>query len=99
LSSQPRSVAGWLSLPSDPPGCGVHPLEAAVVSEPDPLPEEARREHLLHAQAVVEQAKGMLMARFGCGSDMAWELMRGASQYANVKVHVVAEQLIERGLE
>lgn len=60
-------------------------------------PEEAQQD-LLHARAVVEQAKNLLMARFDCGPDMAFELLCGASQYANVKVHVVAEQLIERGL-
>jgi AmiR/NasT family two-component response regulator len=69
-------------------------VEAAAVSEPLP-PEEARRQHLLRAQAVVEQAK-ILMARFGCGPDVAFELLRGASQYANVRVHVIAEQLVEQ---
>jgi len=57
--------------------------------------EEARRQHL-QAQAVVEQAKKLLRARFECGPDMAFELLRGASQDANVKVHVVAERLIEQ---
>ena len=33
------------------------------------------------------------MTRFDCGPEMTFELLRGASQYANVKVHVVAEQL------
>lgn len=63
--------------------------------EPDP-PEEARRQGLLQSQAVVEQATKLLMARFECGPDMAFELLLGASQYANVKVHVVAERLIEQ---
>jgi len=64
------------------------------MSGPDPS-EEARRQHL-RVQAMVEQAKRLLMARFGCGPDMAFELLRGASQDANVKVHVVAERLIEQ---
>jgi len=64
------------------------------MSEPGPT-EEARRQHL-RAHAVVEQAKKLLMARFECGPDMAFELPRGASQDANVKVHVVAERLIEQ---
>ena len=64
------------------------------MSEPDP-PEEARRQQL-QAQAVVEQAKRLLMARFECGPEMAFELLRGASQDANVKIHVVAERLIEQ---
>lgn len=69
------------------------------MSGPGP-PEEARRQHL-HAQAVVEQAvveqaKEFLMARFGCGPEMAFELLREASQDASVMVHVVAERLIEQ---
>ena len=67
------------------------------MSELDPPPEEALRQRLRQAQAVVEQAKKLLMARFECGPEMAFELLRGASQCANVKVHVVAAQLIERG--
>jgi AmiR/NasT family two-component response regulator len=65
------------------------------VPEQGPV-EEARRQHLLQTQAAVEQATKLLMARFACGPDMAFELLLGASQYANVKVHVVAEQLIEQ---
>lgn len=89
----PRGLA--LALPRPPRDRGFPPVEAAAVSEPLP-PEEARRQHLLRAQAVVEQAKRILMARFGCGPDVAFELLRGASQYANVRVHVIAEQLVEQ---
>jgi two-component system, response regulator / RNA-binding antiterminator len=63
-----------------------------------PNPDEADLSYLRHAQAVVEQAKGLLMARFGCGPDVAFELLRGASQYSNVKVHVIAERLVSQGL-
>jgi F0F1-type ATP synthase alpha subunit len=46
--------------------------------------------------AVIEQAKGILMARQGCGPDEAFELLRRASQRANVKVHVLAAQIVEQ---
>lgn len=56
--------------------------------------EEARLQHLLQTAAVVERAKEILMARFQCGPDVAFELLRGASQQSNVKVHVIAERLV-----
>ena len=55
-------------------GYGFHPEGCRNVrARPS---EEARRQHL-QVQAVVEQAKRLLMARFGCGPDMAFELLRG----------------------
>lgn len=63
-----------------------------------PNPDEDDLRYLRQTQAVVEQAKGLLMARFGCGPDVAFELLRGASQYSNVKVHVIAERLVGQGL-
>ena len=44
---------------------------------------------------VIEQAKGILMAQQRCGPDEAFDLLRRASQRANVKVHVLAEQIVE----
>jgi len=45
---------------------------------------------------VIEQAKGILMDQHGCGPEEAFDLLRRASQRVNVKVHVLAAQLIER---
>jgi len=45
--------------------------------------------------AVIEQAKGIIMAQQRCGSEEAFDLLRRASQYANVKVHVLAAQIVE----
>jgi hypothetical protein len=47
---------------------------------------------------VIEQAKGILMDQRGCGPEEAFDLLRRASQRANVKVHVLAAQLIEHTL-
>lgn len=66
-------------------------------TEPVPPPAEARVRQLLRAQAVVDQAQEILMARLQCGPDMAFELLWGASQFANVKVHEIAERLVEPG--
>jgi hypothetical protein len=45
---------------------------------------------------VIEQAKGIIMARQRCGPDEAFELLRRASQRANVKVHALAAQIVEQ---
>jgi hypothetical protein len=44
---------------------------------------------------VIEQAKGIVMAQQRCGPEEAFDLLRRASQRANVKVHVLAVQLVE----
>jgi hypothetical protein len=45
---------------------------------------------------VIEQAKGIVMAREGCGPDRAFDLLRRASQRANLKVEVLAASLVEQ---
>ena len=63
--------------------------------EEDPLTD------LPETRAVIEQAKGILMATYRCGPDDAWELLRRAARGGGVKAHVLAGRLIElarRGL-
>jgi hypothetical protein len=43
---------------------------------------------------VIEQAKGIIMAQRRCGPDEAFDLLRRASQRSNVKVHVLAAQIV-----
>jgi AmiR/NasT family two-component response regulator len=45
---------------------------------------------------VIEQAKGILMAQNHCGPAEAFDLLRRASQRANIKVQVPAGRLIEQ---
>jgi len=52
---------------------------------------QARQETL----AVIEQAKGMIMAQQRCGPDEAFDLLRRASQRVNIKLHVLAAQIVE----
>ena len=54
----------------------------------------ARMHARLESLPVIEQAKGILMAQRRCGPDEAFELLRRASQRANVKVHVLAAQIV-----
>jgi hypothetical protein len=50
----------------------------------------------LESMPVVEQAKGILMAQHRCGPDEAFDLLRRASQRANVKVSVLAARMVEQ---
>ena len=54
----------------------------------------ARLRAQLESLPVIEQAKGILMARHRCGPDEAFGLLRRASQRANIKVHVLAAQIV-----
>jgi AmiR/NasT family two-component response regulator len=46
---------------------------------------------------VIEQAKGMLMARSsGLSADDAFELLRRASQREDVRVRDIAQRIVER---
>ena len=49
----------------------------------------------IESRDVIGQAKGLLMARRNITGDAAFELLREASQRLNVKVHRVAEQVID----
>jgi dihydrodipicolinate synthase/N-acetylneuraminate lyase len=44
---------------------------------------------------VIEQAKGIIMAQNGCWPEEAFDLLRRASQRANVKVRELAVQIVE----
>jgi len=56
----------------------------------------ARLQARLDTMPVIEQAKGILMAQYRCGPEEAFDLLRRASQRANVKVSVLAEQMVEQ---
>jgi ANTAR domain-containing protein len=56
----------------------------------------ARLQARMGTMPVIEQAKGIVMAQQGCGPEEAFDLLRRASQRTNVKLHVLAEQLVEQ---
>jgi hypothetical protein len=56
----------------------------------------ARLQARLDTMPVIEQAKGVLMAQHRCGPDEAFELLRRASQRLNLKVSVLAAQVVEQ---
>ena len=61
-----------------------------------PDPEYERLKAQLRTMPVIEQAKGIVMAREGCGPEEAFDMLRRTSQQANLKVHVLAAFLVEQ---
>jgi AmiR/NasT family two-component response regulator len=49
------------------------------------------------SRAVIEQAKGILMAQRKVDADAAFVLLREASQHRNVKLRLLAEEVVETG--
>ncbi|BFO21250.1 hypothetical protein SHKM778_76380 [Streptomyces sp. KM77-8] len=47
----------------------------------------------LASRPVIDQARGILMATYGCTSDEAWHILREASQLSNTKLRTVAESV------
>jgi two-component system, response regulator / RNA-binding antiterminator len=58
--------------------------------------EYARLQARLESLPVIEQAKGIVMAEHQCGADEAFDLLRRASQRANIKLRVLAERIVEQ---
>lgn len=50
-------------------------------------------------RAVIEQTKGMLMFLYGVDADGAFDMLRSQSQQHNVKLRVIAEQIMNDLLE
>ena len=59
--------------------------------------DELRRnlEEALRWRGVIDQAKGILMARDGLRADEAFDVLARASQRANRKVHDLAQELVD----
>lgn len=48
----------------------------------------------LASRAVIEQAKGMVMLRYGCNADAAFSALASWSQGANVKLRLIAAAMV-----
>ena len=62
----------------------------------DALDLAAQRLAAMQSRAVIEQAKGIIMAERRCDADTAFQVLTRASQNQNVKLWRVAELLVER---
>jgi hypothetical protein len=65
----------------------------------EPAAEQQRLSEAIGAivarRAVIEQAKGMLMFVFGIDAEEAFSILRTQSQHHNVKLNLIAEQVLE----
>ncbi|MCO7218375.1 ANTAR domain-containing protein [Klenkia sp. PcliD-1-E] len=79
-------------------GAGAVPAvgSSTCSTELDDLRAEVRqlREALAY-RAVIEQAKGVLMAVHGCTAEAAFQILADQSQHTNTKVREVAQQLMD----
>ena len=57
----------------------------------------AQLREAVQSRPVIEQAKGILMARHGVTADAAFDLLRVASQRRNAKLRAVAEEVVTTG--
>jgi hypothetical protein len=56
----------------------------------------ARLQARLASMPVIEQAKGIIMARHGCSEDQAFDVLRRASQRENIKIRELAAAIVAR---
>jgi hypothetical protein len=56
----------------------------------------ARLQAQLGSMPVIEQAKGIIMAQYGCSEDQAFNTLRRASQRENIKVRDLAASVVAR---
>src|SRR5204862_3119905 len=56
----------------------------------------AQLEEALSTRGVIEQAKGILIARQGCSADQAFQVLVRLSQHRHVKLRDVAAELVQR---
>ncbi|MFJ8143076.1 ANTAR domain-containing protein [Streptomyces sp. NPDC096013] len=95
---QEQMAHGPVGPAAFPAGSGRAEEDADV-----PAPEEIaellqEREQLKRAmetRPVIDMARGVLMASFGCQPEDAWEILVAVSQHSNVKLRVVAEAISE----
>ncbi|GLY15615.1 GAF and ANTAR domain-containing protein [Kineosporia rhizophila] len=103
-------LVGGLNLYARKPGAmGPESLEAArevaahiavaignVVSYQDSAKLAADMQAAMASRAVIEQAKGAIMAQNRCTADEAFEILRVASMGRNVKLRDLATDIVER---
>jgi AmiR/NasT family two-component response regulator len=69
--------------------------DAALLSEVVELrAKNEQLEHALVSRAVIDQARGMVMALAPCSSERAWDVLVDVSQHCNIKLRDVASALV-----
>ena len=73
---------------------GVAVASATVYAESFELAQQLQ--HAMESRAVIEQAKGILMAVQRCSADAAFDILVRASQNQNRKLRAIASEIVER---
>lgn len=73
---------------------GLAAARATYLIEQQELARHLQR--ALESRAVIDQAKGILMAAERCSADAAFDILRRASQRENRKLHAIARDLVEK---
>ena len=60
--------------------------------------EVAQLREALTNRATIDQAKGMLMARYGVDADTAFQILKRLSSVSNIQPRMVAEALVDIGV-
>ena len=108
--SLPGSTFGGLNLyGSEPSAFGVHDREVATAFASQAAAvvmnaltywaardQAANLTRAMERRAVIEQAKGIIMASRQCSPDEAFDILRRASQRENRKLRDLAAELVER---
>jgi ANTAR domain-containing protein len=98
-SARSRSERAWRDIQAT--WARAQEIQARYTRAANPSPRElltvslfARLQAQLASMPVIEQAKGVLIAQQACGAEEAFDLLRRASQRANVPVRELAEQIV-----
>ena len=73
---------------------GVAAINATLYVEGTLLADQLRQ--ALESRAVIEQAKGVLMAAERCDAEQAFEILKRASQGQNRKLRDIATEIVQR---
>ncbi|MEU0414776.1 ANTAR domain-containing protein [Streptomyces griseorubiginosus] len=59
------------------------------------LKERDQLQHAMESRPVIDMARGVLMAGYGCRPEEAWQILVAVSQHANTKLHTVADAVTQ----
>jgi AmiR/NasT family two-component response regulator len=68
---------------------------ATALKKEDPATELEHMRKAMESRAVIEQAKGIAMERYGLAAETAWSWLVRTSQDSNKKLREVARELVE----
>lgn len=81
--------------PVDEPATAFSAVALERAEAVDRLSEQVQQlQQALASHPVIDQARGILMAAEACTADQAWDILREASQHANVKLRQVAATVV-----